>query len=166
MPTRRLPHRLHRKRSTQLVSRALHIGRRHAAAASLHSCVDRIIDAPPMPLVRIVLVLPCLSTKVRVAGRSGSHRNSITVLLATDGRDLATNCAPTSHRRTISRSDQPDHSGSLSSVSTARPLSSWLRRQPCSAFEPTLCSIASPRPPARMSAAIVCSPPISAACQR
>src|SRR3954469_21589425 len=108
-----------------------------------------------MPLVRIVVVLPCLSTYVRVVDRCRSNSG---VSLVTGGRRAATVLGSTPQRRPISPSDHWHHSGSLSSVCTARCLSSRDRRQPCAALAPTLCRIASRRPQGRTSALIVCSP--------
>jgi hypothetical protein len=66
--------------------------------------------------------------------------------------------APTPHRRAISLSDHAAHSGSDNSVITARRLSLLVRRIPCEALAPTLCSTASRCVPWRTSAAISASP--------
>jgi hypothetical protein len=81
-----------------------------------------------------------LRTACRMLGHSESICNPITDGF---GRSDPTNGAPTPHRRAISRSDQPAHSGLASSVSTALRLSPFDLRHPCSAFALTLCGIAS-----------------------
>ena len=66
-------------------------------------------------------------------------------------RTLATVLWSTAHTRAISRLDHAAQSGSDSIATTARRLSSFVRRSPCVAFAPNEWSIASRRVPTRRS---------------
>jgi hypothetical protein len=101
----------------------------------------RLIGPGSPPVLRGTVMdagLPCLVMNFTTRGCSLSAL-TVSLAAARSARSWLTNVFDTRHRRAISRSDHFDHSGSSSSLETARRLSSLVRLRPWSALlRPTL----------------------------